>query len=251
MHSLTRRLAFPTLVAMLTAAACTGDPVDPPTESPSAAPATSEAPSPPQHQDFSTELASMEAWEDPCAPVDLDPLTAQIGNLESVGLRPSVDDDPISGVTWTGHCFAGLRLPTSGNEEIFVVIDANESNTAAFEHFHDFASFTAERFSDDEVDYETTLGSDTSWLASRITAQEDPTDRSASRALAVAVLLGDFYTVEILVQFSPGEALRADCEPSAEDDCALTATELAEFMATSGYLDDLHADIEAAVEAGL
>ncbi len=235
---------------MLFTAACTDDPVDPPTESTSAAPSPSEAPSPPAYQDFSNELASMTAWEDLCAPIDLGPLAARFGDLESAVPESSLHD-PISGVAWTGHCFADLEFPTSTSDDILVVIEAAESNVAAFEHFHGFASYTPERFSDDDIDYATELGSGTPWLASRITAQEEPTDRSESRAMAVAVLLGDFYTVEIMVRFRPGEALRADCEPSAADDCALTATELAEFMATSGYLDEVHESIEAAIDAGV
>jgi hypothetical protein len=252
MRSELNRLLPPALGVLLVVAGCTGDVADPPAESAPATTAPAEEPSPPELQDFSAEAARMASWSDNCAAFDLSPLLDQFGNFESADIESEPNPDPIQGGTWSGHCTAKLELDGSrAADSVWVVVDAFDTNVAAFEHYHDSASYTAERFSDDEIDYSTELAADTSWHASRLTAQEEPTVQSEERAMAVAVLLGDFYTVEILVRFGPGGALRAGCDPDTADDCALTATELAEFMATSGYLDDLHAAIEAAVEAGV
>lgn len=250
MPSSLKRLVFACLGVLLIATGCTDAPADLPTESPSPTTAPSEAPSPPELQDFSAEAASMASWSDKCAPIDFDPLLDHFGNLESVEIESELDSDPIRDAAWSGACTADPNLDGS-TADITVFFDAFDTNVAAFDHFHEFAWYTHERFSDAEIDYETQLGSDTAWNASRITAQEEPTVSSAERAIAVAVLLGDFYTVEITVRFRPGMAIRAGCEPSAADDCALTATELAEFMATSGYLDGVHEGIEAAIESGV
>lgn len=77
------------------------------------------------------------------------------------------------------------------------------------------------------------------------------TVQSAQRSTAAVALLGDFYTVEILVRFEPGQVAKAGCGSGNAEECAMTATEVAEFFATSGYLDELHADIEAAIDDGM
>jgi hypothetical protein len=62
-------------------------------------------------------------------------------------------------------------------------------------------------------------------------------------------MLGDFYTVELLVRFRPDRGhLRADCETNSADDCVMTAAYIADFLATSSYLEDLYASIEATFE---
>ncbi|SDD97486.1 hypothetical protein [Glycomyces harbinensis] len=124
----------------------------------------------------------------------------------------------------------------------------NATTETSFERYHDFAFYTPERFSDAEIDYSTELGADSAWQASRITAQETPTVKSEQRVMATAVLLGDFYVLEILVRFEPGTVQRADCGPIAGEDCVMTATSMAEFLATSGHLEELHAGLETAVD---
>lgn len=45
--------------------------------------------------------------------------------------------------------------------------------------------------------------------------------------------------------------MRKDCEPSEGGDCEMTATAMAEHLATSGYLEDMRADIETALDRGM
>jgi hypothetical protein len=54
-----------------------------------------------------------------------------------------------------------------------------------------------------------------------------------------------------LVRFRPGEANQADCESDGSNGCDMTATSMAEFLATSGFLEDLHCNIESSIDSGM
>ncbi|MEV3938946.1 hypothetical protein AB0K52_23610 [Glycomyces sp. NPDC049804] len=181
--------------------------------------------------------------------MDLAPLADQFGEVEAVEYQPGDSYRPEG--LWNGSCVIWLEL-NDGNtiDAVYLHIEAFETNTLAFEYFHKLVIKTPEIFSDTAVDQEFSLGSDSDWIESRVTAQETPTVQSAQRAQASAALLGDFYTIQLLVRFRPGEVNRTDCGPGASEDCTMTATTMAEFMATSGFLEDVHAGIEASIEAG-
>lgn len=212
---------------------------------------SSEPPTAPETLTYSDETAVMAGWDGACPAVNLQPLTDRFTDVESVDYRS--DTQAVDQVTaWSGQCKADFYIRGAlGNNDVYLVIEAFDTNVLAFEHYHDFAAATAERFSDAPIDEETELEDQSPWHASRITAQETPTVQSEQRVMATAALLGDFYTVEILVRFKPGEVHEADCEPAGAAECAMTATLMAEFLATSGYLDELHADIEAAIDGGM
>lgn len=152
---------------------------------------------------------------------------------------------------WNAVCYAEANEPSSG--EFFSValsMDAFNSNMDAFEHYEGSAKFTAERRNSVEIDHEVQLGEGSAWAESRITAQETPSPQRDGQSMTAVALLGDFYTVEIQVGFHPETAEAAGCESIGNEACAVTATSVAEFFATSDYLETLHADIESALDEG-
>jgi hypothetical protein len=193
----------------------------------------------------------MAGWGDTCQAIDLSPVLSQFKNAEPANIR-SGQVTPQEKAVWAGSCVADASVPSEGwTQDVYLVIDAFDTNVKAFDHYHDFSLATAEMFSDAPIDQEFSLSDESGWNESRVTAQETPTTQSAERVQAAAALLGDFYTVQILVRFKPGEAVQSGCESDGSEDCVMTATSMAEFLATSGFLEDMHTSIEAAIDSGV
>jgi hypothetical protein len=228
---------------------CTPDAGSPDDETPS--PSLSETLTPPDLQDFTDRAELMADWTDTCAALDLTPVFEQFAGAEPADIRPG-QANLQANATWGGSCVADADGPQIGaSQNVYVIVDAFDTNVLAFEYYHDDAKWTAESFSTDAVDEELDLGSDSSWQASRITAQETPTDQSEQRVVSTAALLGDFYTVTILVRFRPNVLEQAECESATTSDCVMTATSMAEFLANSGYLEELHTSIETSIDGGV
>ncbi|MFC3494435.1 hypothetical protein [Glycomyces rhizosphaerae] len=224
-----------------------GEAVDPET----AEPTTVAEATPPELQRFDDRAAALSEFDGACPALNFEPLLGEFANAGTVDYTStSYPDEPDT--AWTGTCTVFVEPEEGpGFDPVHAVIDVFDTNVLAFEHYQDSAKGTAESFSDAPIDTELQLESGSPWHDSRITAQETPTNQTAQRSMATAVLLGDFYTVEILVRFEPGEVFEAGCEPAGTAECAMTATSMAEFLATSGYLDELHASIEAAIDGGM
>lgn len=210
----------------------------------------SEGLTPPASRNFDEQVEAMVTWDDTCAEVDLEPVLGEFANAESIETRSSEPQaGPEQGAAWSGSCKADIHIAGTGvSHDVRMTVTAFATNVQAFEYYHDFGIMTAERFSDAAIDQTFGLGDDSVWQASRVTAQETPTVKSEQRVVATAALLGEFYTVELLVRFGPDDVVRTGCEPGGSQDCAMTASHMAEFLATSGYLEDLHVGIEAAID---
>ncbi|MEU6249364.1 hypothetical protein [Glycomyces sp. NPDC047010] len=214
-------------------------------------PVGSQNQSAPPLQDFTDQVAVIATWDSACPPMNLEPVVDQFEGMESAEYRSETGDFGLAPeAIWNAICVADLSDPESGALfDVSLSISAFDTNVLAFEHYEAVTSVAAELHSEAEVDQEFELGVDSAWSASRITAQENPTQQTLQRPLAAAALLGDFYAIQILVRFDPDTAEMKGCAADEEPDCVMTATSMAEFFATSGYLEDLHAGIEAAIDA--
>ncbi|GAB3236694.1 hypothetical protein GCM10027447_35220 [Glycomyces halotolerans] len=208
----------------------------------------STAPVRPGPIDFSSEAEQMSTWDDTCQITDPTPIIERFDNVRSVELSDRVvsvnpNDD------YNEHvCTADLDLETGFDPETYLTIAIFDSNVEAFDRYYGLSIRYPYIFSDAEVDKQYVLDEESSWNALQITAQETPTVPSEQRVVVAAVMLGDFYTVELLVRFDPDVHQRADCDATSSADCTITATHVADFLATDPYLEDLHANIEATFE---
>jgi hypothetical protein len=207
-----------------------------------------QAPDPPTPHDFSSEAAQMADWDDTCEVADTRLILEQFADLDSIDYSPA-ELDPQDNEIQDHSCTAHLNLRS---EDSFVTtwltVEVFNQNIEAFDRYYGRSIRYPYIYSDAEVDLQYDLGEESSWNAVQIFAQDTPTVKSEQRVMATAVMLGDFYTVEILVRFKPDEHERADCESETEGDCIITAAHIAEFLATGSYLEDLHSSIEATFE---
>jgi hypothetical protein len=202
----------------------------------------------PDFEDFTAAAEQMSAWSDPCAILDPSPIANLFAGLKSVNKDGG---EPYSGSVGlqSYECSAKPNLDRGYvTQAPYTVLHIFENNLDAFDRYYRLSVRYPQMFSDAEVDRLYERGDESSWKAVQITAQDTPTSASAQEVIAAAVMLGDFYVVEILIRFPPDESARTDCEPDSEDDCIMTAAYIADFLATSSYLEDLYASIEATFE---
>jgi hypothetical protein len=78
-------------------------------------------------------------------------------------------------------------------------------------------------------------------------------DPEATREVARTDMpaLADAYEALEQLVVDAGGHLETNAVSEEAAKCAVTATSMAEFLATSGYLDQLHAGIEAAIDGGM
>ncbi|MCD0442363.1 hypothetical protein LO763_01815 [Glycomyces sp. A-F 0318] len=217
---------------------CTGD-ADPND------PATSESddptsPSPPPRQDFTDEAAQLLAWADACDVLDLAPVMELFPDLTHADtLAATGQDNGLGGLT---NLCEETMLNSAGSARVEAGVTVFDDNVKAFDHYHDVTSSTQVAEADGGS---SELVAPVEWQEGLVLTREIVTSGTEKRNIVTVLLLGDFYVVGLSVDVHPGDLYGSGCESTNAEHCPESAAQLAEYFADSGYLDLLHANIEA------
>ncbi|MCH7232593.1 hypothetical protein L0U85_17285 [Glycomyces sp. L485] len=237
-----RKLTFVITVAtaLVLTASCTRDEgTEEPSSSPSTADPTTDTAVEIDFADLADKMMKLDDLCDTVVPASI--ITQFEATVTRTGSGDGVTEGP------RRDCWSDFEFPDNGGGQLVYFIDPRQTNIAASEQYGDAVRSIIENGHGTEPDELIELDNGSPWVQGQVGAYETPTQRSAQRKEALAVVQGDFYVVSVLLSFKPDGAMRADCETTANDDCLMTADSMAEYMAEE-YLPALYELIESKLD---